>query len=132
MDIYAENILEHYKNPRNQGSIDKPDASFTERNPLCGDIVKVDLKLKDGQIEDLKFSGEGCAISQATISILSEKLIGTNIADLDQIDRKHITEMLGIPISERRIKCALLCLLALKNAVNQHLGAGESKWKDVL
>ncbi len=118
MDIYSEIILDHYKNPRNKGEIDQPDFSATEVNTLCGDKLKINITLdKKGKISKAMFSGEGCAISQASASMLTEKLIGKTIKEVDELKEKDVMKMLNIPISPGRSKCALLCLIALKKAI---------------
>ena len=116
-DFYKEYILDHYRNPRNFGHLERVDASAEDLNPLCGDTIKIELALDDqGRVEDVKFSGKGCAISQASASILTEEIKGKTLDEIKAIDRDHILENLGIPISPARIKCALLGLKALKGA----------------
>jgi nitrogen fixation NifU-like protein len=132
MDIYAQQILDHYKKPHNEGSIKHADISHEEDNPLCGDRLRVDLVFKDDVVADLKFTGNGCAISQAAISMLSDKVIGQSFEYIDQIDKQYIIDMLGIAVSERRLKCALLCLMALKNAIADKQGSGRVSWHDIL
>ncbi len=117
MDLYSEIILDYYKYPRNKGEIDDPTASVIEHNPLCGDKIRLDLKTdKTGKIIDIKFSGEGCAISQAATSMLTEKILGKKVSDIGKLKNEDIYEMLGIPISPARVKCALLGFVAAKNA----------------
>lgn len=119
-DMYQENILDHYQNPRNLGTMAAPDLHAKEHNPLCGDSIELFLKL-DGQqrVAEVKFQGQGCAISQSSISMLTEELKGKHLSELDKLATKdHVFELLGVPISHARIKCALLSmdtlLLALK------------------
>jgi nitrogen fixation protein NifU and related proteins len=120
MDIYSEIILDYYKNPRNKGQIDKPDFSATEVNTLCGDKLTIHLTLdKKGEISKAMFSGEGCAISQASASMLTEKLIGKTIKQAQALKEKDIIKMLNIPISPGRTKCALLCLQTIKKALGK-------------
>lgn len=132
MDIYAANILDHYKNPRNQGELPDPGVRIKVINPSCGDQMTVDFLIADGEVKDMKFQGNGCAISQAAISILSEEVIGRPLAEIDSIDKKAMFAMLGVPISERRSKCALMAVLALKNAVKKFRGQPEIGWLEVL
>jgi len=116
--IYQENILDHYKNPRNFGKIENATVHHHEYNPLCGD--KIDLFLvidKNKKIADVKFQGNGCAISQASASMLSEEIKGKNIHELKKLAKENILEILGIPISPVRLKCALLSLDTLKNGI---------------
>lgn len=117
MNLYAQNILDHYKNPRNQGSIKNPTITRKEANYTCGDIIEVDLKIKKDIIEDLKFRSEGCAISQAAISILSESVIGKKLKDIINMEDKDVITLLGIEVSERRRGCATLGFSAVKKAL---------------
>lgn len=132
MDMYAQKILDHYKNPHNCGCIDDADISHSEDNPLCGDTLSVDLKIDGEILVDLKFSGNGCAISQAAISMLSEKIIGSPLSEIEMMNKHTILNMLGVPIGERRMKCALLCLLVIKNALSLIKKDDMLKWRDIL
>lgn len=126
MDDFAQaNILDHYKHPRNQGMIERPTVSREESNPLCGDRVRLDLLIKDGLIEDLRFSGRGCTISQAATSMLTEALKGQPIEVARAFGKEDLLELLGIPIGYTRMKCALLGLKALKLGVYT---AGGETW----
>src|SRR5215212_4957894 len=108
-DLYRENILDHYKQPRNWGELPDADLEFEDSNPLCGDELRVQLKLgDDGKIADIAFSGQGCAISQASASLASEEVKGMTPDELLKLDRDFILELLGIDISATRLKCALL------------------------
>lgn len=132
MDIYAENILEHFRNPRNKGVLQNADATHTEENYACGDAVTLDIQISDGKIQDLKWEGTGCAISQASMSLLSEKLIGMTMQAATQLRKQDILEILGIPVSTRRMKCALLCLHTLKNALHISEGKEAQSWLDTV
>jgi nitrogen fixation protein NifU and related proteins len=112
--FYREYILDHYKNPRNYGRLDHPDIAHEEDNPLCGDVVGMDFQIKDGVIEDIRFHGRGCAISQASASLLTERLKGIALDEAKKIDKNDVLGELGIQISPARIKCALLPLKVLK------------------
>ena len=125
--FYREYILDHYKNPRNFGRLEGADVSHEEENPLCGDVVGIDLKVEDGNIADVRFHGRGCAISQASASLLTERLRGMSLEDAKQIGKDDVLEELGIEISPARIKCALLSLKVLKAGA---YGLGEWPGED--
>ena len=116
-DMYREEILEHYKRPRNWGHIENPDMTFKDSNPLCGDELTVEIRTNgDNKIEDLRFSGHGCAISQASASMTSDEVKGMTVDELLKLDRQFVLDLLGINISATRMKCALLTLKVLKGA----------------
>ena len=116
-DLYREQILDHYKNPRQKGQIEQSDHSFEDENPLCGDFLHIDLKTNDaGAITDAKFEGHGCAISMASADLLLESLIGKTLEDAKKLSKQDILDMLGIELSPIRLKCALLSLKVTKAA----------------
>jgi len=119
MNIYAQHILDHYKNPRNWGRLSGDKISHHEANHLCGDVLDVDVKIKSGKISEFGFEGSGCAISLAATSILSEYIVGKSPKHILDLKEKNIQTLLKIPISERRQKCAMLGLLALQNALKK-------------
>jgi nitrogen fixation NifU-like protein len=117
-DLYQANILDHYKHPRNFGVLKPADVDHEANNPLCGDQIRLTFKVnaKD-EVEDVKFTGRGCAISQASASLLTSRVKGKTLADVKLIDRDEIVRMLGIPVSPVRLKCALLSLAVLREGI---------------
>ena len=122
-DMYRDYILDHYKNPRNAGDLPEATHRYHDTNPLCGDEITMSLLIDDDRVKDVRFVGRGCAISLASASILTEEIKGKSLAEVKAIDRQHILENLGIPISPARVKCALLGLKTLKGAA-----WGLSEW----
>ena len=108
MNIYQEELLDHYENPSNYGTLPNPDISHEEDNPLCGDRIRIDLGVEDGIIKKVRFSGHGCTISLAAASMLTEEIAGKSLAEVKQLSRDDILEMIGIPLGPVRVKCALL------------------------
>ncbi len=117
MNLYAQNILDHYKNPRNYGSIHNADIIACENNYSCGDKINIDLKIKGKKLIDLKFNGSGCAISIAGMSILSEHVIGKTKDQILKLNLEDIKKYLGVPISHSRVKCAMIGLMAIKKGL---------------
>jgi nitrogen fixation NifU-like protein len=115
-DFYKEYILDHYRNPRNFGELERCDASAEDLNPLCGDRIKFQLAIDDGKVTDVRFSGKGCAISQAAASMLSEEIRGLTVEEVAKLPIERVLENVGIGISPARMKCATLGLKVLKSA----------------
>ncbi len=122
-EMYKEIILDYYKNPRNKGALEAAQASARDSNPLCGDVVEMQLKFADGKVSEIKFNGDGCAISQASASMLTEVVMGKTLEQVRKIDKAVLLENLGSPnLGAVRIKCALLPLKVMKTALYQYLG----------
>ncbi len=115
--LYREIILDHYRNPRNKGTLDPADYSYEDTNPLCGDEVRIDLQVADEHVTAIRFSGRGCAVSQASASILTEMVEGKSLDEIKALTNDDLLDELGIPVSPARLKCALLGLKVLKSGV---------------
>jgi nitrogen fixation NifU-like protein len=124
-ELYRDYILEHYKNPRNFGELEPRDLEFHDHNPLCGDELGVHIRVADGKIADLRFHGQGCAISQAAASIASEELVGMPVDEAAELPADWMLDLLGIDISPTRRKCALLNLKVLRGATT-----GDPSWPE--
>jgi nitrogen fixation NifU-like protein len=115
-DFYRDYILDHYRSPRNFGHLDRVDATAEDLNPLCGDTITMELQVDDGRVSDVRFSGKGCAISQASASMLTEEIKGMKLEDVARLSKDIVLENVGIGISPTRMKCAMLGLRVLKSA----------------
>ena len=120
--IYRENILDHYAHPRNFGKLENFDAEFKEFNPLCGDETTIQIKVENNIIKDIKFSGRGCAISVAASSMLLTELKGKQLEYLKNLQKEFVYDLLSIPISPVRVKCALLSLEAVRRVIQVYEG----------
>jgi nitrogen fixation NifU-like protein len=117
-DLYREQIIDRYKNPRMRGKLDPHDFSYQDDNPLCGDRIRVDLRLgEDGRVSEAAFSGEGCAISQASADLLTEAVVGKSLDEIKALGKDDVLELLGIELGPVRLKCALLSLKVIKAGV---------------
>ncbi|MBI4738306.1 SUF system NifU family Fe-S cluster assembly protein [Candidatus Woesearchaeota archaeon] len=126
-EIYKENILDHYRHPHNTGRMSNATFSNRELNPLCGDTIELFVKLDDRQrVCDVKFIGKGCAISQASISLLSDSIKGKTIEEMKNIKREDVLSLLGIPIGVVRMKCALLSLRTLQKGIDTYEASRQS------
>ncbi|WP_178915102.1 Fe-S cluster assembly sulfur transfer protein SufU [Natronomonas gomsonensis] len=123
-DMYRQQILDHYKNPRNYGELEDADIEHVGENPMCGDTIKMFLKLADDgdTIAGVSFIGDGCAISQASASMLSGKLRGKSLEEVRGMEREDIEEMLGVDLSPMRVKCAVLAEKVAKDGIAIHQG----------
>ena len=114
-EMYREQIIDLYENPLNRGKLDPHDFSYEEDNPLCGDVIRIDVRLDEtGRVADIAWSGEGCAISQAAASLLTDEIRGLALAEVKAYPKETLLELIGIPLSMQRVKCALLSLKVLK------------------
>lgn len=121
-DLYREKILDHYGHPRNEGELENADVSYERDNPMCGDFVRLDIRLQDGTVSEARFSGQGCVISMASASMLTEEIKGKTVAALEEMDEDDILEMLGVDLGPSRIHCGLLPLRVLQE--------GLATWKE--
>jgi nitrogen fixation NifU-like protein len=113
--IYREQIIELYESPLNFGELDSPHFSYEEDNPLCGDVIRIEVTLdEENRVAEVAWSGEGCAISQASASLLTEEIKGRSLDEVKAFSKEELLELLGIPLSMMRVKCALLSLKVLK------------------
>jgi len=123
-DLYREVIIDHYKNPQYRGKLEPHDISFEDDNPLCGDHIRIDLRIdEDGRVNEARFDGHGCAISQASADLLTESIIGKPLEEIKSLNKQDILDLLGIDLGPVRLKCALLSLKVLKAGV---YGLGEA------
>jgi nitrogen fixation protein NifU and related proteins len=125
-DIYREIILDHYRNPRNKGRISDADVSFHDSNPLCGDEIDIHLKVEDNIVKDIKFEGRGCAISQASASMLTEMVMNKPLTSIKELNKNDILENIGLlNLGPARIKCALLSLKVLKMGMVEYYASKD-------
>ncbi len=117
-DLYRELIIDRYKNPHYRGALDPHDITFEDDNPLCGDHIRIDLRVnKENRVSEVAFDGHGCAISQASADLLAESIVGKTLDEVKHISKQDILDMLGIELGPVRLKCALLSLKVLKAGV---------------
>jgi nitrogen fixation NifU-like protein len=126
-DMYRQQILDHYKNPRNYGELEDPDIEHVGENPMCGDTIKMFVELADDEetVARVSFIGDGCAISQASASMLSEELRGASLEEVREMDRDDVIDMLGVELSPMRIKCAVLAEKVAQDGVSIYEGDEE-------
>ncbi len=123
-DLYRELIIDRYKNPHYRGALDPHDITFEDDNPLCGDHIRIDLRINgDNRVSEVAFDGHGCAISQASADLLAESILGKSLDEVKKISKQDVLDMLGIELGPVRLKCALLSLKVLKAGV---YGLGEA------
>lgn len=132
MDIYEQNILDHYQNPHHYGRLAEAKLSSENINRSCGDQITVDLKIEENKIKDLKFEANGCAISVASMSLLSDYLLNKNTAEVLALKYQDVLNILGVPVAERRYKCVLLGLLTVQNIILKSQNQTERVWDDLM
>ena len=118
-DLYRDYILEHYRHPHNFGILEAPDARYEGANPLCGDRITMMLGIRDGVVAEVAFTGRGCAISQASASLLTDEIKGKPVAEVAKLTPEDVLDLLGIEISPARLKCALLSLDTVSHALEE-------------
>lgn len=116
-NLYREHILDHYGHPRNQGTLEDADISCEWDNPVCGDVVRLDIRLNDGRVSEARFSGQGCVISMASASMLTEEILGRTVEELKALQDKDVFRMLGVTLGPVRARCGLLPLRVLQEGV---------------
>lgn len=113
--IYREQIIELYEHPLNHGELESPDFSYEEDNPLCGDVIRIDVRLdEENRVAEVSWTGQGCAISQASASLLTEEIKGMTLEEVKAFTKEELLDLVGVPLSMMRVKCALLSLKVLK------------------
>jgi len=130
--IYTEIILDYYRHPRNKGQLENPQISAKDSNPLCGDVIEIQMVL-DGNdtVKDVKYDGQGCAISQASASMLTELMKGKSLDEVRKISKEDILSLIGGQLSAVRLKCALLSLKVMKTGLYSYLGALDSGKEEI-
>jgi len=125
-DLYRDYILEHYRRPHNFGVIEAPTATQEGSNPLCGDRITLQLGIEDGVLQRVGFTGRGCAISQASASLLTDEIKGKSVDDVEKLTSDNVLELLGIEVSPARLKCALLSLDTMQHALHDSPKSAEA------
>lgn len=128
--FYREHILDHYREPRYQGRLEQPTVSREDANPLCGDLIHLDLLIEDGRLADARFAGHGCAVSQAAASMLLEEVVGKELDELKAFSRDDLFALIGVPLSPARMKCALLALGVLRAGLHDATSAAALSTTD--
>jgi len=118
--LYSETLLDHFRHPRNYGSLDAPDVSNEQFNPLCGDRIRLELKFEQSRVNEARFKGDGCAISTAAASLLTELILGKDIEELTNFPDAQLISALESNIQPARLQCALLPLLALREGLRDY------------
>ncbi len=127
LDIYAERLIQYYERPHNKGKIENASISIHEENPTCGDQLTMYLKIKDGKVEDIKFEGDGCAISMAGASMITDYIKGKSLEEVEKMGVKNVIEVMGIDPGPARLHCATLSMKAIKRCVFAYEHKSEDK-----
>ena len=123
-DMYQENILDHYENPYHRGVLEEPTLDYRDLNPLCGDEVRVQAQIDDnGCLVEAYFDGEGCVISLAAASMLMEAVESKTLTEIKAMNRQDMLDLLGIPLTTMRVKCAMLALRTLEKSIHLYENA---------
>jgi nitrogen fixation protein NifU and related proteins len=118
-EIYKENILDHFRHPRNFGKLEDCTIKNRKFNPACGDTIEISIAIKDNKVKEVKFFGRGCAISMASASMLTEKIKNMSVEELKNVNEGEVLEMIGVPLGVVRMKCGLLSLRTLKEGIEK-------------
>jgi len=118
--IYREQLMEHFKNPKNRGKIDDAQVEVTQNNPMCGDVISMQLKVKDGIIENVVFDGSACAVTIAASSVLTDALKGKSLKEAKKMSKDKLLDLLGVELTTSRIKCASLPLEAVQTLIKNY------------
>ncbi len=130
--IYTEIILDYYRHPRNKGQLENPQISAKDSNPLCGDVIEIQMVLDGGsKVKEVKYNGQGCAISQASASMLTEMIQGKTLDEIRKVSKDDILSLIGGQLSAVRLKCALLSLKVMKTGLYSYLGSMESGKEEI-
>lgn len=132
LDLYAENVLDHFRHPRGKLAVAAPTVTRKEENLSCGDGVTLSLRIEENRIAAVGWEGQGCAISQAGMSMLAEELAGKSVAEAETLTVDRMKALLGVPVGPRRFKCALLGLHALRNALRLAEGKPAQSWTETV
>ncbi len=124
---YQEELLDHYRHPRNEGALDSPDFSSEDDNPSCGDRVLIQGHLGDGRLTDLRFKAQGCVLSIASADILTEHCKGKSIEEVCALSSEDMMSLVGMQLGPNRVKCAVLCLFVLQEAIMAHTSMAHPK-----
>jgi nitrogen fixation NifU-like protein len=123
VNLYQDALIDHYRNPRNQGILEHPDFTSGEDNPSCGDSVNMYGQVQNGTLVAVSFQGTGCVISQAAASMLTQKVLGMDLHEIMKIDAAFMRQLVGIELGPTRVRCALLALEALQKGIREYLNA---------